>query len=119
MSLLQLAADLNTLQGKAAGVCAWAQIPRKDVAGTLQERRWFYIRNGAPKDYHGPAVHWRHLSRWERNVLGIHKQYDAVKDAQQRREARAAHLTQAQEAIAAKKGLTTLSAKQKLADGQV
>lgn len=84
-----------------------------------QERRWFYIRNGAPKDYHGPAAHWRHLSRWERNVLGIHKQYDPVQDAQQRREVRAAHLTQAQEAIAAKKGLTTLSAKQKLADGQV
>lgn len=47
------------------------------------------------------------------------KQYDPVQDAQQRREVRAAHLTQAQEAIAAKKGLTTLSAKQKLADGQV
>ena len=52
-------------------------------------------------------------------MLGIHKQYDPVKDAQQRREARAAHLTQAQEAIAAKKGLATLPAKQKLADGQV
>ena len=85
----------------------------------MQERRWCYIKTGAPKEYHGPAVHWRHLSRWERNVLGIDKQYDPVKDAQQRSEARAAHLTQAQEAIAAKKGLATLPAKQKLADGQV
>ena len=56
----------------------------------LQERRWFFIRNGSAKDYHGPAVHWRHLSRFERHVLRLHRQYDPVADLQQRREARMA-----------------------------
>lgn len=56
----------------------------------LQERRWFFIRNGSAKDYHGPAVHWRHLSRFERHVLRLHRQYDPVADLQQRREARLA-----------------------------
>ena len=55
--------------------------------GELQERRWFFIRNGSAKDYHGPAVHWRHLSRWERHVCKIHLQYDPVADLQQRHEA--------------------------------
>lgn len=55
-----------------------------------QERRWFFIRNGSAKDYHGPAVHWRHLSRFERHVLRLHRQYDPVADLQQRREARMA-----------------------------
>lgn len=53
----------------------------------LQERRWFFIRNGKAKDYHGPAVHWRHLSRWERHVCKAHLQYDPVEDLRQRREA--------------------------------
>ncbi|KAL3162223.1 hypothetical protein ABBQ32_009926 [Trebouxia sp. C0010 RCD-2024] len=52
-----------------------------------QERRWFFIRNGRPEDYHGPAVHWRHLSRWERHVCKTHLQYDPVEDLRQRREA--------------------------------
>ena len=53
----------------------------------MQERRWFFIRNGKAKDYHGPAVHWRHLSRWERHVCKNHLQYDPVEDLRQRREA--------------------------------
>ena len=56
----------------------------------MQERRWFFIRNGKATDYHGPAVHWRHLSRWERHVCKFHHQYDPVKDLQQRREAKLA-----------------------------
>ena len=52
-----------------------------------QERRWFFIRNGKASDYHGPAVHWRHLSRWERHVSKTHLQYDPVEDLRQRREA--------------------------------
>ena len=58
--------------------------------GLLQERRWFFIRNGRATDYHGPAVHWRHLSRWERHVCKYHLQYDPVADLQQRREAKMA-----------------------------
>ena len=59
----------------------------------VQERRWFFIRNGSAKDYHGPAVHWRHLSRWERHVGKIHLQYDPVADLQQRREASLAKMS--------------------------
>lgn len=55
----------------------------------LQDRRWQYIRAGCPEDYHGPAVHPRHLSLWEKWVLGIHKQWDPEADAQVRREAEA------------------------------
>ena len=42
----------------------------------MQDLRWQYIRAGKAKDYHGPAVHPRHLSLWEKNVLKIHHQYD-------------------------------------------
>ena len=42
----------------------------------MQDLRWEYIRAGKAKDYHGPAVHPRHLSLWEKSVLGIHKQYN-------------------------------------------
>ena len=56
----------------------------------LQERRWFFIRNGRATEYHGPAVHWRHLSRWERHCCKYHLQYDPVADLQQRREAKLA-----------------------------
>lgn len=56
----------------------------------MQERRWFFIRNGKSADYHGPAVHWRHLSRWERHVCKYHLQYDPVADLQQRRDAKLA-----------------------------
>ena len=43
---------------------------------TMQDLRWQYIRAGKAKDYHGPAVHPRHLSLWEKVVLKIHHQYD-------------------------------------------
>ncbi len=44
-----------------------------------QERRWAFIRAGKDSDYHGIAVHWKHLSWWER-FRGQHKAYDAAKD---------------------------------------
>ena len=53
----------------------------------LQDRRWQYIRAGCPEDYHGPAVHPRHLSLWEKWVLKIDRQYDPRADAAVRREA--------------------------------
>lgn len=48
-----------------------------------QERRWAYIRAGREKEYHGVAVHPRHLSLWER-MFGLGKQYDAEEDYKQR-----------------------------------
>lgn len=54
----------------------------------LQERRWFFIRNGHKEGYHGPAVHWRHLSRWERHVGKIHLQYDPVEHERQLKQAK-------------------------------
>lgn len=48
-----------------------------------QERRWAFIRAGREKDYHGVAVHPKHLSLWER-MWGIGKAYDADLDYKQR-----------------------------------
>jgi Sugar (and other) transporter len=48
-----------------------------------QERRWNFIREGRERDYHGIAIHPRHLSYWER-WTGVGKQYDAEIDYQQR-----------------------------------
>lgn len=48
-----------------------------------QERRWKYIREGREQDYHGPAVHPKHLSLWER-VRGTGKYYDAELDYKQK-----------------------------------
>ncbi|KAJ5916069.1 hypothetical protein N7504_000084 [Penicillium tannophilum] len=44
-----------------------------------QERRWQYLRSGREADYHGPAVHAKHLSVWER-WTGKGKYYDAALD---------------------------------------
>jgi Sugar (and other) transporter len=44
-----------------------------------QERRWAYIRVGRETEYHGVAVHPRHLSLWER-WRGIGKQYNPALD---------------------------------------
>jgi hypothetical protein len=44
-----------------------------------QERRWAFIRAGREHDYHGIAIHWKHLSWWER-FRGQHKYYNAAKD---------------------------------------
>ncbi|KAK9376443.1 major facilitator superfamily domain-containing protein [Lipomyces chichibuensis] len=48
-----------------------------------QDRRWQFIRAGNPQDYHGVAVHPKHLSWWER-FRGIGKYYDPVADYEQR-----------------------------------
>jgi len=44
-----------------------------------QERRWSYIRAGREEDYHGIAIHPKHLSMWE-NFRGVGKHYDADLD---------------------------------------
>ncbi|CAG8012921.1 unnamed protein product [Penicillium salamii] len=46
-----------------------------------QERRWLHIRQGREHEYHGPAVHRKHLSVWER-WMGKGKYYDADLDYQ-------------------------------------
>ena len=48
-----------------------------------QERRWNFIRAGRAQEYHGIAVHFKHLSWWER-MRGLHKQYDADLDYRQK-----------------------------------
>ena len=48
-----------------------------------QERRWAYIRAGREREYHGVAIHPKHLSFWER-IRGVGKQYDAELDYKQR-----------------------------------
>ncbi|RJE18120.1 MFS phosphate transporter [Aspergillus sclerotialis] len=48
-----------------------------------QERRWTYIRQGREHEYHGVAVHPRHLSLWER-VRGKGKYYDPHLDYKQK-----------------------------------
>lgn len=53
-----------------------------------QERYWNFVRDGREADYHGIAIHPRHLSFWERYVLQRHRYYDPVLD----REAKIAEL---------------------------
>ena len=48
-----------------------------------QERRWQFIRAGRESDYHGVAVHPKHLSLWER-WRGVGKHYDADADYKQK-----------------------------------
>ena len=48
-----------------------------------QERRWHYIRAGREADYHGVAVHPKHLSLYER-IRGVGKYYDAELDYRQK-----------------------------------
>ena len=48
-----------------------------------QERRWAYIRAGREHEYHGVAVHPKHLSLWER-MRGISKSYNADLDYKQK-----------------------------------
>jgi hypothetical protein len=47
-----------------------------------QERYWAFVREGRAADYHGVAVHPRHLSRWERWVNKRHLAYDPATDRQ-------------------------------------
>ncbi|EKD19010.1 uncharacterized protein L3040_006504 [Drepanopeziza brunnea f. sp. 'multigermtubi'] len=44
-----------------------------------QERRWAYLRDGRDSEYHGIAVHPKHLSVYER-MTGVGKHYDPVLD---------------------------------------
>ena len=48
-----------------------------------QERRWHFIRAGREAEYHGIAVHPKHLSLYER-IRGVGKHYDAELDYQQK-----------------------------------
>ena len=49
-----------------------------------QERYWECVVQGREQDYHGVAVHPRHLSLWERVVLKRHRFYDPELDRQQK-----------------------------------
>ncbi|KAK9807016.1 hypothetical protein WJX72_010792 [[Myrmecia] bisecta] len=64
------------------------------------ERRWDYIRAGRAQDYHGLAVHPRHLSLWERHVLHINRQYDLQLNKKMRAQERAEMRRVAQQAEA-------------------
>ncbi|KAK9321547.1 major facilitator superfamily domain-containing protein [Lipomyces orientalis] len=48
-----------------------------------QDRRWQFIREGRAHEYHGVAIHPRHLSMWER-FRGVGKYYDPEADYQQK-----------------------------------
>ena len=48
-----------------------------------QERRWAYLRENRAEDYHGVAVHPKHLSLWER-LRGVGKYYDPQQDYEQK-----------------------------------
>ena len=48
-----------------------------------QERRWQFIRAGREHDYHGVAVHPKHLSLYER-LRGVGKHYNPELDYQQK-----------------------------------
>ena len=48
-----------------------------------QERRWQFLRAGREADYHGVAVHPKHLSVWER-WRGVGRYYDAELDFKQK-----------------------------------
>ena len=48
-----------------------------------QERRWNFIRQGREHEYHGIAVHPKHLSLWER-MRGVGKHYDPQADYEQK-----------------------------------
>ena len=54
-----------------------------DLKEQEQERRWAYIRAGREYDYHGVAVHPKHLSLWER-IRGVGKYYNADLDYKQK-----------------------------------
>lgn len=48
-----------------------------------QERRWAFIRSGQADEYHGIAIHPKHLSLWER-WKGVGKWYDPEMDYRQK-----------------------------------
>lgn len=62
--------------GLAGMLVTWLFLP--DTTGLdlkEQERRWQFIRAGREHDYHGAAVHPKHLSLYER-LTGVGKYYD-------------------------------------------
>ena len=66
--------------GLAGALLTWIFLP--DTTGLdlkEQERRWRYIREGRETEYHGIAIHPKHLSLWER-WRGVGKHYDADLD---------------------------------------
>lgn len=72
--------------GLAGAVVTWVFLP--DTTGLdlkEAERRWNYIVNGRESEYHGVAVHPKHLSLWER-LRGVGKHYDAQADYVQKLE---------------------------------
>lgn len=70
--------------GLAGALLTWLYLP--DTTGLdlkEQERRWSYIRAGREEDYHGIAIHPKHLSVWER-MTGVGKNYNAKLDYAQK-----------------------------------
>ncbi|PGG96834.1 hypothetical protein AJ79_09440 [Helicocarpus griseus UAMH5409] len=70
--------------GLAGMLLTWLFLP--DTTGLdlkEQERRWYYLRNGRESEYHGPAVHPKHLSLWER-MRGAGRHYNAELDYKQK-----------------------------------
>ena len=70
--------------GLGGALLTWVFLP--DTTGLdlkEQERRWAYICGDREADYHGVAIHPKHLSLWER-IRGVGKHYDAAKDYEQR-----------------------------------
>jgi len=70
--------------GLGGALLTWLFLP--DTTGLdlkEQERRWNYIREGRGDEYHGVAVHHKHLSVWER-FRGVGKNYNAELDYKQR-----------------------------------
>lgn len=70
--------------GLAGALLTWLFLP--DTTGLdlkEQERRWHFIRSGREHDYHGVAIHPKHLSLYER-LRGVGKHYNAELDYQQR-----------------------------------
>ena len=59
-----------------------------------QERYWSYVRDGRGADYHGIAIHPRHISMYERIVLRRHRYYNPQMD----RDAKVEELRQKYEA---------------------
>ncbi|KAL8827473.1 MAG: hypothetical protein Q9191_003167 [Dirinaria sp. TL-2023a] len=68
-----------------------------------QERRWQYLRAGRDSEYHGIAVHPKHLSLWER-MRGVGKHYDPELDYKQKIEEMRADWEASQARKAAEKG---------------
>jgi hypothetical protein len=90
--------------GLAGALLTWLFLP--DTTGLdlkEQERRWAYIRAGREQDYHGIAIHPKHLSLWER-IRGVGKHYDAKLDYESKIAEMREEWVQAQEAKTIEKG---------------